>query len=395
MIAKSQACTVCLAHRNSIGLWNWCAQHTLRLWLVSLGLVVAWVGGCQGPGSTATAPAVQQGPETAGEPSQPAVSDVQVKMVKPVAGKVSGRQPQITVEKDVCDLGEVGVGAKLTGQFQFTNTGNAPLKITLVQGCCGVITKGVEAGQEYAPGQSGTFEFEYHALTMPNPAVTRVLYLQTNDPECKITTLTIKAAIVRRVDYKPEVLKLVLRRENAGCPDITLTSLDHRPFSITGFEATGNSITAEFDPRVKATEFVLKPKVDLAKLEQNMRGRVSIDLTHPECNNVELMYDVLPEYTISVPSIMMFSLKAGKAEAREIWILSNYEDDFEIESVSSQKGIIKLVEKTKVGNRYQLRIEVVPPPRERGALVVSDTLEIKIKDGKTLTIPLRGFYQDK
>ncbi len=126
-----------------------------------------------------------------------------------------------------------------------------------------------------------------------------------------------------------------------------------------------------------------------------MRGRVSIDLTHPECNNVELMYDVLPEYTISVPSIMMFSLKAGKAEAREIWILSNYEDDFEIESVSSQKGIIKLVEKTKVGNRYQLRIEVVPPPRERGALVVSDTLEIKIKDGKTLTIPLRGFYQDK
>ena len=150
------------------------------------------------------------------------------------------------------------------------------------------------------------------------------------------------------MDYKPEVLKLVLRRENGGCPDITLTSLDHRPFSITGFEATANSITAEFDPSAKATEFVLKPKVDLAKLEQNMRGRISINLTHPECNNIELMYDVLPEYTISVPSIMMFGLKAGQAVAREIWILSNYEDDFEIESVLSQKGIIKLVDKTKV-----------------------------------------------
>jgi uncharacterized protein YaiE (UPF0345 family) len=369
----------------------------LGLCFSTLGLVVIGMAGCQGPASTATVPAVQQGPETqtAGEQDQPAASDVQVKIVKPVVGKVSGRQPQITFEKDTCDLGEVGVGAKLTGQFKFTNTGTAPLRITLVQGCCGVTTKGVEVGQEYAPGQSGALEFEYHALTMPNPAVVRVLYLQTNDPASKISTLTIKAAIVRRVDYKPEVLKLVLRRENGGCPDITLTSLDHRPFSITGFEATGNSITAAFDPNAKATEFVLKPKVDLAKLDQNMRGRVSINLTHPECNNVELMYDVLPEYTISVPSLMMFGLKPGQAVAREIWILSNYEDDFEIESVSSQKGIIKLEEKMKVNNRYQLRVEVVPPPREGGTIVVSDLLAIKIKGGKTLTIPLRGFYQDK
>jgi len=368
----------------------------LGLRFCTLGLAVMWMAGCQGPGSTATVPAVQQGPaQTAGEPSQSAASAVQVKVVKPVVGKVSGRQPQITFEKDTLDLGEVGVGAKLTGQFKFTNTGAAPLKITLVQGCCGVTTKGVEVGQEYAPGQSGTLEFDYHALTMPNPAVTRVLYLQTNDPACKITTLTIKAAIVRRVDYKPEVLKLVLRRENGGCPDITLTSLDRRPFSITGFEATANSITAEFDPGAKATEFVLKPKVDLAKLEQNMRGRVSINLTHPECSNVELTYDVLPEYTISVPNIMMFGLKPGQVVAREIWILSNYEDDFEIESVLSPKGIIKLVEKTKAGNRYQLRVEVTPPPREGGTIVVSDTLEIKIKGGKTLTIPLRGFYQDR
>jgi uncharacterized protein YaiE (UPF0345 family) len=364
--------------------------------------MATWMAGCQEPGSTAKTPAVQPGPEAAdlatqkaGEESQPAASDVQVKVVRPAAGNVSGRQSQITFEKDVCDLGEIGVGTKLTGQFKFTNTGSAPLKITLVQGCCGVTTKGVEAGQEYAPGQSGSLEFDYQALTIPNPAVTRVLYLQTNDPEHKITTLTIKAAIVRRVDYKPEVLKLVLRRPNGGCPDITLTSLDHRPFSITDFQTTGGSITAEFDPAVKATEFVLKPKADMAKLEQNMRGRVSIDLTHPECRNVELMYDVLPEFTISPPSMMMFGLKAGQGVVRDIWILSNYEADFEIESVSSPKGIIKLVEKTKVNNRYQLRVEVMPPPRDKGATITSDTLEIKIKDGKTLTIPLRGFYQDR
>ena len=369
---------------------------------MSLLLIATWMAGCQGSGSTAAAPAAQPGPEATAVPAQkagaeprPAAGETRVKMVRPRAGKVSAGQPRITVEKDVCDLGEVGVDTKLTGQFKFKNAGNAPLEITGVQGCCGVTVKGVEAGQEYAPGQSGALEFEYQASSIPNPKMARIVYLQTNDPEHKIISLTIKAAIVRRVDYKPEVLKLVLKQANAGCPDITLKSVDGRPFSITDFKATADSITAEFDPQVKATEFVLKPKADLAKLEHNMRGRISISVAHPECKSIDLPYDVLPEFTVSPPNVMMFGLKPEKGVERDIWILNNYQQDFEIESVTSQKGIIKLVNKTKVDNRYQLRIEVTPPRREGGTTLVSDTLSVKIKNGQTLPIPFRGFYQDR
>ena len=384
-----------VAHRNRTSLWG-------GLWLLSLLLIMTWTAGCRGPGSTAATPAAQPRPEatalstqgTAEEP-KPAAREVRVKVVRPHVDNRSGGQPRIVVEKDVCDLGEVGVDTKLTGQFKFTNTGNAPLEIVGVQGCCGVTLKGVEAGQEYAPGQSGTLEFEYQASSIPNPTMARIVYLQTNDPEHKILSLTIKAAIVRRVDYKPEILKLILKQANAGCPDITLKSLDGRPFSITDFKATAGSITAEFDPQAKATEFVLKPKADLAKLEHNMRGRVSIAVTHPECSTVDLTYDVLPEFTVSPPNIMMFGLKAGQSVQRDIWILNNYQQDFEIESVSSQKDTIKLVEKTKVDNRYQLRIEVMPPRREGGNTLVSDTLNVKIKNGQTLLIPFRGFYLDR
>jgi len=384
-----------VAHGNRTGLWR-------GLWSLSLLLIATWMAGCQGSGSTAAAPAAQPGPEATAVPAQkagaeprPAAGETRVKMVRPRAGKVSAGQPRITVEKDVCDLGEVGVDTKLTGQFKFKNAGNAPLEITGVQGCCGVTVKGVEAGQEYAPGQSGALEFEYQASSIPNPKMARIVYLQTNDPEHKIISLTIKAAIVRRVDYKPEVLKLVLKQANAGCPDITLKSVDGRPFSITDFKATADSITAEFDPQVKATEFVLKPKADLAKLEHNMRGRISISVAHPECKSIDLPYDVLPEFTVSPPNVMMFGLKPEKGVERDIWILNNYQQDFEIESVTSQKGIIKLVNKTKVDNRYQLRIEVTPPRREGGTTLVSDTLSVKIKNGQTLPIPFRGFYQDR
>jgi hypothetical protein len=90
---------------------------------------------------------------------------------------------------------------------------------------------------------------------------------------------------------------------------------------------------------------------------------------------------------------MMFGLKAGQPVQREFWVLNNYEEDFEIESVTSQKGTIKLLEKTMTGNRCHLRVEMTPPEQGPDSTVASDTLEIKIKDNKTLTVPFRGFYQ--
>ncbi len=339
--------------------------------------------------SETSAPAAK--PE-AQEP-KPVPAETMVKIVQVGESRPAGDQPKVAVEDDTCNLGDIGLNTKHKGQFKFTNTGKAPLKISQVTACCGVVVKGVEAGQEFAPGQGGTLEFDYLAPDVPNPMLVKKLFLQTNDPNQKVVTLTIKATIVRRVICKPELLRLFLKKSNAGCPELALTSLNGKPFSITSFKATGNAITAAFDPNAKEEEYVLKPQVDMAKLEQNMRGQISIDLTHPDCNNVRVMYDTLDEFDISTPSIMMFGLKAGQPVQREFWVLNNYEESFEIESVSSLKGTIKLVEKTMTGNRCHLRVEMTPPERGPDTTVASDTLEIKIKNNKTLTVQFRGFYQ--
>jgi hypothetical protein len=299
--------------------------------------------------------------------------------------------PRITLEKVVHDFGDVGPESTHTAQFKFTNTGSRPLKITQVRSCCGVTTKGVRNGQEYAPGAAGALEIDYPAGPYPG-TMTKNLYLYTNDPNQKIITLTIKAKIVRRVDFKPQRLSLFLRQDNGGCDDITLTSLDGQAFSIAGFRCTGNTIAAEFDPTVRATQFVLKPKADMEKLQRYRKGQIIISLTHPECNTIRMLYDVLPEFTINPPTVMLFNLKANQGIQRDIWILANYDDEFEIESVSSQKGTVKLLEQKKVGNRYQLRVEVTPPAPENELSILSDVLEVKIKGKDTLSIPFRGFY---
>lgn len=187
-------------------------------------------------------------------------------------------------------------------------------------------------------------------------------------------------------------MRLFLKKENAGAKDITLTSLDGREFSITGFRATQNAISADFDRHAKGTKFVLKPKADMEKLKRNLRGWVQIDLTHPECKSVRLHYDVLPEYSFDLEQILLFNLKAGQAVNREIWLLNNYQDDFEIESVSSQKGTVKLLGKEKIENRYRLKLQITPPQLAGEKAVMSDAIEIKIKDGETLTLSVRGFY---
>lgn len=332
---------------------------------------------------------VQVPPEDLARPDSPKEP---ISTGQPVDVQALVLSPTITIEKPLLDLGEIGTDSKRTGEFRFTNTGNAPLKILQVHGCCGVTTRGVEAGQEYAPGQRGVLEFELPAGSVPVSSRTWELRLQTNDPEHSLVSLAIKASIVRRVTVDPLRITLFLKRENADCRDITIRSLDGIPFSITSVKSIGNVISADFDPDVKATEFVLKPRVDMQKLSTHRRGSVSIDLTHPECANLRVLFDVLPEFTVNPQNLMIFNLRPEQPVQREVWILSNYQDDFEIESVSSQNGRITLLEKKKVGNRYQLQVQIKVPPKEGDNTIAADILNVKVQDGETVSIPFRGFY---
>jgi len=341
--------------------------------------------GCQEETSSGTAPVVEaESPViSAPAPTETAASQ-----------EAEAPAPKMVLAKTVHDFGEIGPGTAQEARFEFTNEGNAPLKITQVHSCCGVVTRGVKAGQVYKPGESGALELDYRASTQPG-SMTRNLYIRSNDPKLNTASMTIKATIVPRIKYDPVRLKLFTNAENAGAKEIVLTSLDGRPFSVKGFRATAGALKADFDPTVEATEIVLKPIADIERLKRNNRGRIRIDLTHPECQSVSLLYDVLSEFTVDHEQIMLFNLQAGQPVKREVWVMSNYEKEFEIESVSSQKGTVKLVDQRKQGTRYGLTFEITPPALESERAVMSDVVEVKIKGGTTLSIACRGFYQGK
>ena len=307
-----------------------------------------------------------------------------------VEPEADGPSPKITFEKTMVDFGEVGPNALKTSEIKFTNNGDAPLQITKIPSCCGVRTHLDQ--MKYAPGESGTIKVEWTSGTRPS-VFSRTMVVHSNDKTNPAVTLSVRAKIVQRVACVPERLKLVFDEENAGCPEITVRSLNNEPFSIVGFKSTADCISADFDPSVEATKFVLQPRVDSEKLQKNLKGRVSIDLTHPEGNTATLLFDVLARYTLSPPLLIVFNAEPETPTVRKLSVLNNYKQNFEIESVSSEGSMVnvRVLEKKAIKQGYQLDLEITPPPAGDG-IKFSDKFTIHLKDGRTLPITCNGYF---
>ena len=323
-------------------------------------------------------------------PEEAVVSPAKTEMTEPETDK---QRPKITFEKVTHNFGEIAPGSKNVCEFKFTNTGAGLLKISNVSKTCGC-TPYTLSKKEYAAGESGTLKVRYNSGKRPG-SITNRLYVSSNDKVSPKVTLTIKAKIAPKVRYEPKKLNLLLNEENAGCPEITLSSLNNLPFSIRRFNSTANCITADFDSSVKATRFVLEPKVDMEKLGKGLNGRIDIGLTHPQCDTVTIPFNVLPKFKIEPPLIIIFKAEPEKPITREVWILNNYDEEFEIESTSSKKGITKVLSQEKIGNRYKLKLEITPPAAEDKQRLFSDVFSVNIKGGEKLEITCRGFYSKK
>ncbi|MDO8303860.1 MAG: hypothetical protein Q7T18_11520, partial [Sedimentisphaerales bacterium] len=81
-----------------------------------------------------------------------------------------------------------------------------------------------------------------------------------------------------------------------------------------------------------------------------------------------------------------------KAEERELWVKNNYNKAFEIESVKSMSGYVKVAKQEKLNNMYKLTLQITPPELQK-MMFFSDVITIRIKGGGSLEINCRGFYR--
>jgi len=346
-------------------------RKSLILALVLISYVLFLQTGCQEQAkSTNEALTAQTKPEAASESDKPL--------------------PRITFENVVYDFGEVGPNRMNTGQIKFTNTGKALLKITKVDRCCGVVTNMDK--MEYEPGESGNVEVAWNSGPRES-TMSRKLTIHSNDPKTPEISLSLTAKVVLQVDWEPKSLRLFLNEENAGCPKITINSIDKQPFSILQFKSTADCITADFDSSVEATKFILEPRVNIEAMPKNFKGRININLTHPEGKTATILFSVLPTYTVRPSMIIVWDTEPGKPVVKKIDVINNYYKDFEIESVTSKDNMIgiKVLEQREITNGYQLDVELTPPAVENETSF-KEELSINIKNGEKLAIRCSGQY---
>jgi hypothetical protein len=304
-----------------------------------------------------------------------------------------GELPRIAFSKLGHDFGEVSPNKLYRADIKFTNTGEDTLKITKVSRCCGVVARLADGKEEYAPGESGAVHLEWRSG--PKPMVfTRELVVHSNDKASPATKLKIQATVGLKVTWEPSRLRLALNEVNAGGQNITIRCLDGRPFLITSFKSTNDCITADFDPSVEATKFVLEPKINTEKLQKNLKGSITISLTHPDGNTVVVPFDVLPKYTINPSLLIVFNAEPDKPIVRKISVLNNYRKDFAVDSLSSKSGIVgaKILNKKKTTNGHQLEVELMPPASD-GKPRVLDEFYLTLEDGEKLPIKCNVYYK--
>ena len=340
-----------------------------------VGCALLWQSGCQKQAKIETGPGGLEEPEKVG------------------TADAGGPQPKITFETLGHDFGEVPPNKLNKGQIKFANRGEGVLKISKVAQCCSVVATLAAEKKEYAPGESGAVNVEWRSGSQAINFV-RELVIHSNDKANPAAKLKIQAKIVPNVTWEPKRLRLSLDEEETGGPKVTVRSLDNRPFSITGFKATGDCMTADFDPTVEATKFVLEPKVNIEKLHKNLQGRIMIGLTHPDGNAAIILFDVVARYTVDRPLLLFFSAEPDKPIVTKISVRNNYKKDFAVDSLSSRTDAVgvRILNKRKITDGYQLEVELTPPASE-GKIKFQDDFYLTLEGGEKLSIKCNGYYK--
>jgi len=325
-------------------------------------------------------------------PPGPAQESERAKTTSPPAeeSRAASGQPKITFEKVTHDFGNISPGSKNTCEFRFKNTGTGLLRIGKIQSTCGCTVPELNK-REYAPGESGAIKATYRASTAAG-SVTKRLHVPSNDKKNSKVALTLKGTIVVQVTHEPKRMRLVVKDANTACPQIELKSADGRAFAIRRFTSTGGGITAAFDSAKNATEFVLEPELDIEKLKTRSSGQIRISLTHPGCPYVTIPFNIVPEFQINPNAITLRNLEPQKKVKRDVWVINNYGEDFEIESMSSEKDAIRVLSREKADKRYKLVLEITPPDQNGKTSFFRDVFSVTIKGGPKLKLSCRGFY---
>jgi len=117
-----------------------------------------------------------------------------------------GGTPQVRIDKDSFNFGEIYKGEKVVHTFTFYNDGDAPLNITKVRSSCGC-TAAVPSERVIPAGGTGELKATFDSGRFRGP-ISKTVYLYTDDPIREVVQLYIRGTVKEEVVVTPTVLNI-------------------------------------------------------------------------------------------------------------------------------------------------------------------------------------------
>ena len=123
-----------------------------------------------------------------------------------------------------------------------------------------------------------------------------------------------------------------------------------------------------------------------------MDGRFEIGLSHPETKVVSGTFDTPARFSTSPRTITIHRANAQQSIIRKVNVISNYNEDFDIDSAFSQAGTINVLNQKRIRNGYELELQIIPPNAKSGTRIFSDVFSLNLNGGGKIDIACNGFY---
>lgn len=297
---------------------------------------------------------------------------------------------KIEVINDTADFGDVSPKTTHSYSYKFKNVGSERLIISRIQSTCGCTVPELNK-KEYDPGESGEIKISFTSSSRDGTEL-KHLYIHSNDATNPRYPLVVKCNTVLKVVVEPQRLELAVVEENAGFESLKVFSREGKEFAITSIIAAGSPFKFNYDPDKKAVEHIIKPKVDISALKNNLSGVINIRTDYPGAVSLVVPYNTQPEFSASPARIIVQNAVSGEKHTRDIWVKNNYGRDIEIVGIKSVKNdiVYEIVDNKNGMAMVKLTIDV--PEKEGKTRYFTDDIIIDIAGAEDITVKVSGWY---
>lgn len=301
----------------------------------------------------------------------------------------AGRRATLRLDNAARVVEATSSGQNIEQVFTLSNTGSAPLTLEIERTSCGCVAA-VLSSQTVAPGHNATLTFKMQAGNWGSK--TETVLLRTNDAARPQITLTVQAKMPPAVVPNPARLAL---ETTEGQPIHRFISLllpegaslgaivTRQPF-VSAQAAESQTVSGGTLQRIRVSIADSAPVGTSA-------GEILFELKNAPVPRIGVPFTCLvePDIQVEPASIFLGQALAGSTLRKTVIVTSRSGRPFNIAAVQAKNHHLTAQANPDVvaaSHAVEVRLKTVG----EAGLVVQETLEIKLSNGRVLEVPVVG-----